>query len=171
MFQQIGFPALVCLQGSPRDADNFGLQLQIEGLTVGLLRGPRMRTTESLFNEFAAVLQFPYYFGKNWAAFDECLTDFRWSPPQSYVLIITDALHVLQIEQSEQLGIFLKNLRKANESWGEEVAVGEWWDRPPVPFHVGFQETSENFDELVARLTDAGADPVRLALPGQDAAA
>jgi hypothetical protein len=28
--------------------------------------------------EFAASFQFPYYFGENWPAFDECINDLSW---------------------------------------------------------------------------------------------
>ncbi|QIS02446.1 hypothetical protein F5X71_09020 [Nocardia brasiliensis] len=53
-----------------------------EGYRVVHVRGQRMRTTTELFAEFAAAFQFPWYFGQNWAAFDECMTDLDdWLPP------------------------------------------------------------------------------------------
>jgi hypothetical protein len=44
-------------------------------LVVRSVRGRKMTTTAQLYDEFAAALQFPPYFGENWAAFDECLSD------------------------------------------------------------------------------------------------
>jgi len=37
-------------------------------LAVRLVRGHKSRAVDGLFDEFAAALQFPYYFGANWAA-------------------------------------------------------------------------------------------------------
>ena len=42
------------------------------------IRGHKAKTTAALFDEFAAALQFPCYFGENWDAFDECLNDLEW---------------------------------------------------------------------------------------------
>ena len=47
-------------------------------LTVRTVRGRKIRTVGRLFDEMAAALQFPYYFGENWPAFDECLADIDW---------------------------------------------------------------------------------------------
>jgi hypothetical protein len=41
------------------------------GLTVRMTRGRKMRTVDGLFDEMAAALQFPCYFGANWDAFSE----------------------------------------------------------------------------------------------------
>jgi len=64
------------------------------------LRGPKMRTTADLFNEVAAALQFPPYFGENWDALDECLTDMEWLPAEAYVLVVLDAKHLLDREDT-----------------------------------------------------------------------
>lgn len=50
------------------------------GLTVRTVRGSKMLTEDQLFTEVSAALQFPYYFGENWPAFDECLADLEWLP-------------------------------------------------------------------------------------------
>jgi hypothetical protein len=56
------------------------------GLTVRIVRGRKMRGYQGLFDEFSAALQFPWYFGENGNAFDECLADLSWLPPQSVAL-------------------------------------------------------------------------------------
>jgi len=59
-----------------------------------------MTKVDALDNECSAVLQFPWYFGENWPAFDECIRDLSWLPADVYTLIITDSLAVLS-EQDE----------------------------------------------------------------------
>lgn len=62
---------------------------------VKILQGNRMRTEAGLFQEFAAALQFPYYFGSNWDALDECLSDLEWLPADGYLLFLSEAQRVL----------------------------------------------------------------------------
>jgi hypothetical protein len=50
------------------------------GLTVRCVRGRKMSRLAGLMDEFSAALQFPYYFGENWSAFQECLGDMDWLP-------------------------------------------------------------------------------------------
>ena len=42
------------------------------------LRGKRCRTEEQFLLEVSASFQFPYYYGENWSAFDECIQDLEW---------------------------------------------------------------------------------------------
>src|SRR5258708_36947570 len=68
-----------------------------------VVRGHKARTAAALFDEFAAALQFPCYFGENWDAFDECLTDLTWLPAEAYVLLIVQSIQLLDKEPEEQL--------------------------------------------------------------------
>ena len=53
------------------------------------MRGDRMRSYDGLFDEFAAAMQFPWYFGYNGNAFDECIADLSWiDPGAGYALVI-----------------------------------------------------------------------------------
>src|SRR5262249_13001237 len=66
------------------------------GLTVRTVRGRKMRTVDGLFDEMAAALQFPYYFGENWPAFNECLADMDWLPMGlGIAIVMIDAIDVL----------------------------------------------------------------------------
>lgn len=54
------------------------------------LRGTRCKTEKDFFYEVSASFQFPWYFGENWAAFDECICDLEWLQFDSIVLVIDD---------------------------------------------------------------------------------
>ena len=65
---------LTLLETTRSGAADLEEQLRQDGRVVHL-RGRKMTTLRQLFDEFAAALQFPYYFGANKDAFDECLSE------------------------------------------------------------------------------------------------
>jgi barstar (barnase inhibitor) len=45
----------------------------------------------SLLENIATALAFPEWFGQNWDALEDCLTDLSWNPAGGYVLIFENA--------------------------------------------------------------------------------
>jgi hypothetical protein len=126
-------------------------------LNVWFLRGPKMRTVDALFDEVGAALQFPYYFGENWPALDDCITDLEWVPPRAgYVLVLAEAEMVLDDER-DALNVLRRVLTNAVTEWAKPVELGEWWDRPPVPFSVVLQTNPQDLERCRARWIEAGA--------------
>jgi RNAse (barnase) inhibitor barstar len=80
--------------------------------TMRFVRGHKMKTTEGLFDEFSAAIQFPYYFGENWNAFRDCLLDLEWLPGEVYGIIISDSQRLLE-ESPEDLDILIDYLEEA----------------------------------------------------------
>ena len=100
------------------EADACALLTTLPDSTVSrLLRGHKARTTAALFDEFAAALQFPCYFGENWDAFDECITDLAWLPAEAYVFLIVRSIYLLDKEPGDRLQLFLEILQNAGEEW------------------------------------------------------
>ncbi len=95
-----------------------------------------MRTEVDLFAEAARALRFPDYFGANWDALSDCLTDLSWVPAPAYLLVVEHADQVLVDEPPDRLEVWRRVLSETARVWGEPVQAGEWWDRPPVPFTV-----------------------------------
>lgn len=134
---------------------------QEAGLTVRTVRGAKMYSTVTLMNEVSAALQFPHYFGENWAALDECLADMEWLLPcKGIVFFVRDAELVLVDEGAEALEAFVAALRNASNEYGEPVELGEAWDRPAVPFHVVLQVPGDASADASRRWTAAGAQLV-----------
>ncbi|WP_069163627.1 barstar family protein [Nocardia altamirensis] len=97
------------------------------GYVVRELRGAKMRTVARLFDEFAAALQFPYYFGDNKDSFDECLRDLDdfVGDATGYVVVVRDSGHLLAEAPTER-------------TWfGEAIRdCAEYWTRKGIPFRV-----------------------------------
>jgi len=100
-----------------------------------VIQGAKCQTTAGLLTEHARALDFPDYFGHNWDALEESLTDLEWLPAKGYILLITDAGRVLP-DDEEEYETFLEILRDAGEAWGTgQAGMGA---RRATPFHVLF---------------------------------
>ena len=64
----------------------------------------------------AEAMQFPTYFGANWDAFDECITDLTWCPAERYV-ILYDYADIFAQAEPTQYQIALDILNSAKEHW------------------------------------------------------
>lgn len=112
------------------------------GYAVRELRGPKMRTPAGIFDEFAAAFQFPYYFGENKDAFDECLRDLDdfVGPATGYVAVIRDSADLLADEPAAR-DWFIDTIREA----------AEYWSKKGIPFRVVLQgEPDDNAVPLSA---------------------
>jgi hypothetical protein len=108
------------------------------GARVRVVRGDRCETTGAMFDEFAAALQFPLYFGANWGAFDECLAeeDYARSASTGFVLVVSAPVRLLAHEAPDRLPLLVDSLREAAHAWNHPVEEGESWDRPAIAYHV-----------------------------------
>lgn len=154
-------PHLHLLVTTPGDACDFARSLErMSGRqnVVRTLRGSKARNSARLFDEFAAALQFPHYFGENWDALDECLADFEWLPGDAYVLFFIDSHRLLEQERDDILGSLLDVLENAAREWSrprtQEPA------RPAKPFHAVFQCSEREKAGFCERV-----DNVRRSLP------
>jgi RNAse (barnase) inhibitor barstar len=58
-----------------------------QGIQVFYLDGKDIYNKETFLGKVAMAMNFPSYFGANWDAFEECITDLTWYPAEKYVLI------------------------------------------------------------------------------------
>jgi hypothetical protein len=118
-----------------------------------LIRGQKATTAAGLFNEFAAALQFPPYFGENWDAFDECLNDLDWLHTDAYVLMILNAVRVLEKGSSEEARQFWALLARTGAEWAKAIAGPR--PRSAKAFHAVLQCTQEEEARLRKELKAA----------------
>jgi hypothetical protein len=127
---------------------------------VRIVRGAKARTTPDLFDEFAAALQFPYYFGENWDALHECLADLSWLVGDAYILFLTDAHRLLDRESAEELALLFGILENTARKWTQTEKGG--FGSAPRPFHVVFQCAPEDESGLLTRFANLGRSLSRL---------
>ena len=100
------------------------------GVVVREFHGRNCHTKAGVLGEFARVLDFPAYYGKNWDALEECLTDLQWLPAPGYLFFITEAEELLP-DQAEEYATLIAILEQSGKVWATEQDV-----RPEIPFHV-----------------------------------
>lgn len=89
-----------------------------------------VKNKTDLFNVVSETLGFPDYFGHNWDAMDECLTDLaEWLPSKGYILVFTDSVDAWA-SCSYDLGVFINCWLTANLHWKADG----------IPFHLVFVE-------------------------------
>ncbi len=147
---------VACEEG---DIDSFALRWRHreDKFVLRILRGRRCSDEQRLFQEWAAALQFPYYFGENWDAFDECLADLEWMPARAYLFAITNIDGLLR-RKDREFQIFMSILDKVAAEWATPVAVDAEWDRPAIPFRVMFHSEPRNETKARQRLEQAGVE-------------
>jgi len=65
----------------------------------------------ALLDNMASALGFPHWFGHNWDALEDCLTDLSWRDAPGYVLLIESP------RPGDDLGVFVDILRSSAEFW------------------------------------------------------
>ena len=119
-----------------------------------VLRGERMRSDQEGFDELAAALQFPAYFGGNWNAVTDCLRDLQWLPGAGYLVVITNAGQLFSDTDVRAVASFVTSLK----------AAAGWWRQPqagpmahaPTPFSV-VAHVSGDARNVKRRFESAGA--------------
>lgn len=126
-----------------------------EAVQCYFMRGKRCATEDALLNEMAASLQFPYYFGHNWDAADECIDDLDWLPHQRIVLVITEAEKILASAPDDY--------RILIEILADKVKLDARKDEPrnretALLFQVVFQCDGNHYEQEIARLNKVTHD-------------
>ncbi len=157
-------PCFFTIGGNPSELTTLAWRLQRTSFSAGVVRvvrGQKMRTESSLFNEISAALQFPYYFGENWDALDECLNDLEWLPGNAYLVVVSDALSTLT-EEPSKLATLAKVLKRTCAEWAAGRTEGQPWDTPPTPFKVLLHCPPLQEGELARSYEAAGLELARL---------
>lgn len=76
-------------------------------------------TKAELLDRTARAFKFPDWFGHNWDALADCLTDLSWLPASGYTVVIAHAQGLRQAEPGTW-STFLDVLQEASAFWKDE---------------------------------------------------
>jgi hypothetical protein len=89
---------------------------------------------QALMERIALALAFPRWFGGNWDALEDCLTDLSWSKAGGHVLLLEGATQL----PADERGILVDIL----------AAAAAWWADRKRPFFAVFLGSSPALPEL-----------------------
>jgi Barstar (barnase inhibitor) len=114
----------------------------VEGLVVRVVDGRRCSTSEQLFREWAAALDFPDDFGQSWSAFEHCMRTLEeWLGGSAVAILVSDADRILDGERN-QLATLLEILGQRSSG--------------RVPVRLVFQASREADDDRLAVFREFG---------------
>ena len=88
-----------------------------KGLRVAQINLAGVRDKAALLQAVARSLEFPAWFGGNWDALEDCLTDLSWHKADGHVLLIEGADELLPDDR----GVFRDVLESAAAYWAERA--------------------------------------------------
>jgi hypothetical protein len=88
-----------------------------KGLRVARIDLAAVKDKTGLLQAVARALEFPAWFGGNWDALEDCLTDLSWHEAKGHVLLIEGANALPQ----DDLGVFRDVLESAAAYWKERA--------------------------------------------------
>lgn len=113
-------------------------QKEVKVITID---GEKCKVLTDLSNEIALKCKFPDYYGHNWMAMHECLTDmYEWLEADSFLIVIKNKKAFLS-KGKKYLDSFKSVINQAGDCYSEptpESQKNEEWARGAMPFHVVF---------------------------------
>jgi RNAse (barnase) inhibitor barstar len=106
------------LEVVPELADLERLTEQL-GMNLFILDGSRTRNKQEFLEHAAAVFGFPGYFGKNWDAFTDCLTDMSWVDGGGFLIVFIETGQFAKYAPQE-FDAVLEIFQEAAEYWQTE---------------------------------------------------
>ena len=94
------------------------------------LRGIRCKTEDDFLIEVSASFQFPFYYGENWPAFDECIQDLEWIKFTKIFILFDDFSLSFREQEHIQKKLqdrIIRYFTRAIEYWESEGKTVELW--------------------------------------------
>lgn len=155
---QAARPAIFIAEGDSESFDARFRELRDdhadEDVTVWKLRGAKCRTLAGFFNEIAAVMQLPHYFGETWDALRDLFYNESWLPGTLFMVVDGDQL--LADASPKELRNFVELMDECNTFYLQPPYKAS--EVGGTGFHVLVQVTPEARPGFERRLAGAGAE-------------
>lgn len=113
---------------APRDLRALARAVKKSGLKLVRVDLRGVHDKPGLLDAIATALEFPDWFGGNWDALEDCLSDLSWNKARGYVVLL---------EHSKELA------RRAPREFATAIevfeSVAEYWDEQDKPFWTLFR--------------------------------
>src|SRR5262245_36151466 len=128
-------------------------QSQKPCIVARAIRGAKCGTEAAFFSEIAAAWQFPHYFGENWDALLDSLSDPHGKPGDAaaYVLVVRHAVRLFDQEPSRKLKTFADVMMHTAER-----LVKPTGKQHAIAFRVILHAVAGEETKLRARCKEAG---------------
>jgi hypothetical protein len=98
---------------------------RLRGVRLFGIDGMAVLTKRRFLAVAARAFNFPNWFGANWDAFEDCMTDLEWAPARAYVVLL------------ENMERFAEHARPDFETALRVLeASAKFWSKEGIPFHV-----------------------------------
>ncbi|MGW3652905.1 barstar family protein [Streptomyces sp. NPDC000878] len=127
-----------------------------------VIRGADCRTRAELFSEWARALDFPRYFGHNWNAFHDCLSEKAlWHsdpdgppPTRPLTLLVENAAQLLADAPPSELQLLFQTLAETAAVADDDEDAGVYPDGFRI--HVLLHDTPDQLRALAQRVQATG---------------
>jgi len=128
-------------------------QLHKPRVVARAIRGTKCGTEAAFFSEIGAAWQLPHYFGENWDALVDSLSDphGKTGDAEAYVLVVRHAVRLLDQEPGKKLKTFADVMTQVAERLSTPVGK-----QAAIAFRVILQTLAPEEAKLRTRLKEAG---------------
>ena len=113
---------------------------QKAGLALFRIDAAHVRDKKGFLDQIAKALYFPSYFGRNWDALNDCLTDLDWLPAKAGYVLVFENMEHFGASRQQEFSKATEVLRAVSEYWQGQgrpfwafVAVSSAWNST-LPF-------------------------------------
>lgn len=85
-----------------------------------IIEGNKISDKNSLFKEFSEKLDFPDYFGFNWDAFSDCMTDLSWLDNKNSLFVVYKGARQFRLANPDEWRIAQDILLETVDYWREQ---------------------------------------------------
>lgn len=143
----------LCIINDNAETKSFISQLE-NGLksTIYVIDSNKCKNRKRIWRSISEIMNFPEYFGHNWDALIDCLTDLEWLQEKGWVLVFTNTKSLFSKHKSKLLSVLIDVLNIVGNEWSEPRDIGMPHTLNAKPFHTVFLITSSEKDSVIELL-------------------